>query len=354
MNGSGTTGRLARLDGLRGLAASGVLFYHLANWPALPVTLGWAAGWIFRSGWTLVDLFFVLSGYVFSHVYGVPGKLRETGAVAGFWTARIARLWPLHLTALALFALFAWGGRNNAPHLAMHAFMLQGFDPVAVLSFNAVSWSLTIEMLCYTVFCLAAWLDDRVLRYTAVLAVTGGGWWLALLGHPGGPWFQDIIPRGLLGFFMGHLLWRTRAQTARLPWPLLVGAMALGLRLDDGTISPLVPLGLLTWPAALLLALRLPLLESRAMLWLGERSFGIYMLHMLAIQAIDTLLPPRALGWSAFIAAQAGIVILTLIAAEGAYRWVEMPGRRQVRGALQRWYQRWRGAPLGRAPLPSQ
>lgn len=332
--------RLARLDGLRGLAAAGVLLYHLANWPGLPVRLGWAAGWIFRSGWTLVDLFFVLSGYVFAHVYGAPGQLQARGAVASFWVARIARLWPLHLFTLGLFALFAWGGGNNAPHLAAHALMLQGFDLMTARSFNTVSWSLTIEMLCYALFCIGARLGDRVLMWIAVLAVIGCGWWLTVAGSPGGPWFEEVIPRGAFGFFIGQLLWRTRDIGARIPGVVLVAAIVAGLMLDNGRISPLVPLGLLTWPGAIVLALRMPVMESRPMHWLGERSFGIYMVHMLAIHAIDGQWPPRTLGWTGFLAGQAAIVMLSLLAAELVYWWVEVPGRRLIRKAFASWRER--------------
>jgi peptidoglycan/LPS O-acetylase OafA/YrhL len=340
MNASDRGRRLARLDGLRGLAAAGVLLYHLANWPGLPVTLGWSAGWVFRSGWTLVDLFFVLSGYVLAHVYGAPGALRAPGAMTAFWGARIARLWPLHLFTLGLFALFAWGGGNSLPHLVAHAFMLQGLDPATARSFNSASWSLTIEMLCYGVFCLGAWLGDRPLMWVTVLAVVGCGWWLAVLGHPGGPWFGETLPRGMFGFFMGQLLWRTRDHGRRIPTMALVAAMTIGLWLDDGTISPVAPLGFLTWPAAVLLALRWPVMESRPMHWLGQRSFGIYMMHMLAIHAIDALRPPHALGWLGFLTGQTSIVVLTLLAAEASYWSLEMPGRRIIRAGFAAWHGR--------------
>ena len=341
--------RLTRLDGLRGLAALGVLVYHLANWPGLPVKLGWATGWVFRSGWTLVDLFFVLSGYVFAHVYGAPGQLQTPGALINFWGARVARLWPLHLATLALFAIFTWGGGNNAPHLLAHALMLQDYDLPTARSFNSVSWSLSIEMLCYFVFCLGARIGDRALMWITVLAVVGGGWWLGVLGHPGGPWFGEIIPRGLFGFFMGQLLWRGRAQCQHIPSLALVAAMALGLWLDNGRISPMVPLGFLAWPSAVLLALRLPVMDSRPVHWLGERSFGIYMVHLLAIHALDILWPPHALGWTAFLAEQAAIVGLALLGAEFAYHWVEMPGRRLIRTLVADWADR-----MGLSSTPPQ
>jgi len=330
----GTT-RLARLDGLRGVAAAGVLVYHSANWSGLATTPAWGLGWVFRSGWTFVDLFFVLSGYVFAHVYGAQGQLRGPGATTAFWVARVARLWPLHLVTLALFAIFGWGGANNAAHLMLHLFMLQGFDLAAIPCFNAVTWSLTIEMLCYALFCLSARAGDRALWWMTALAVLGGGGFLALLGHAdGGPWFAEIIPRGLFGFFTGQALWRYRDLCARIPLVTLWGALALGMWLDQGRISTLVPLGLLTWPAAVLLALRMPVMESRPFHWLGQRSFGIYMLHMLAIPVVHTLWPPAGLRGAAIVWSQLAIIALTLLAAEAAFWGVEMPGRRIIRASL--------------------
>lgn len=82
--------RLTRLDALRGLAAMGVVVYHMASWPHLHPVLIWPFHWLFGWGWTLVDLFFVLSGYVFAHVYGAPQQL----AVPARWQISGWRGWP--------------------------------------------------------------------------------------------------------------------------------------------------------------------------------------------------------------------------------------------------------------------
>ena len=130
LSGAATT-RLARLDGLRGLAACGVAFgYHGANMLApagLPNEL-WLAplAWLRSWGWTLVDLFFVLSGYIFAHVYLTAGSLTRPGGMADFAVARIARLWPLHLVLLLAMALIDFANPANTPgafvaHLAIVA-----------------------------------------------------------------------------------------------------------------------------------------------------------------------------------------------------------------------------------------
>jgi len=117
--------RLARLDGLRGLAALGVMLCHIAFYhpviAALPFRPGPVLGWIATSGWSLVDLFFVLSGYVFAHVYGAPGLLRRPGA-AGFWWGQAGSVIVVLLCADAAYRLVemparrairaAWAGRS--------------------------------------------------------------------------------------------------------------------------------------------------------------------------------------------------------------------------------------------------
>ena len=89
------------LDGLRGLAIGGVLASHfLGGWPRA------AAGdrafiAVVGLGWSGVDLFFVLSGFL------ITGILVDTLGAAGWWRAFLARrtlrIFPLYYLALALF-----------------------------------------------------------------------------------------------------------------------------------------------------------------------------------------------------------------------------------------------------------
>jgi peptidoglycan/LPS O-acetylase OafA/YrhL len=322
---------------LRGLAALGVFLHHMAFFCGdraadLPMIFAWPASWIMAWGWSLVDLFFVLSGYVFAHVYGAPGQLRRPGAIGDFWVSRFARLWPLHLVTLAVFALVGWGrGNNDLGHFIQNLLMLQGFDLDMVFSFNIPSWSLSIEMLAYALFALGARAGSRSLFCITVLAVAGGVAWLALLGYPRNMWHGEMIVRGLTGFFMGQLLWRGRKVVVRVPSLLLAVILATGLWLEKGGYNPLLPLSLLSWPAAVLLALRMPWLERGLFAWLGERSFGIYMVHLMVIDGVNALWPPHWLGGLGTVLSHVAIMLLTLACAECAYRRIEIPGRAAIR-----------------------
>ena len=84
---------LSALDGLRGLALLGVLFFH--------------AGGALRGGYLGVDLFFVLSGYLITSL--LLGEHAGAGRIAlwPFWVRRARRLFPALLALMPAIALYA-------------------------------------------------------------------------------------------------------------------------------------------------------------------------------------------------------------------------------------------------------
>jgi peptidoglycan/LPS O-acetylase OafA/YrhL len=343
--------RLKALDGLRGLAACVIAFvYHpllefdltVMARASAPVT------WLKEWGWTVVDLFFLISGYIFAHVYLSRGGIRRT-EMADFAVARIARLYPLHLLMLLLTAVVFAGATNNTwPAFVAHLFMMQAFVGEVSHTFDGPSWSISVEVVCYAVFVLAAVRGDRALR-----CVTGGAIVVALVhfavqGRGGGPWVGDGVPRGLLGFFLGQVLWRRRADLARVPTTLLVLGLAQGLCVDIGAVSSLLPVSLLAWPCALCLALRMPALASRPLLWLGDRSYAVYLIHFPILLAFAPSIAAARSGWAG-AAVTLGYAALVLLVSDLAYRLYEMPARDAVRSA----WKRLPGATAGAAREPA-
>ncbi len=333
--------RLARLDGLRAVAACMVSFgYHGAHlfrdgsFDGAGVLVGWVHLW----GWLFVDLFFVLSGYIFAHVYlSKPGTLAETQGLARFAAARFARLYPLHLVMLLVTAaLFAGRPENTLLAFGAHLLMLQAAVAPVAQTFVGPSWSLSVEVACYILFALGAASGPRALRL-----VTGGAIALALVmlvlnSAPVGTYARDNFPRGLLGFFIGQVLWHQRARLAAIPGWALALAVPAGLALPTGPLSPILPAALLAWPAALLLALRLNWLESRALCWLGDRSYAIYLIHMPLIDLAVRLTGKVGGGVGAVLLGHLALVVATLILADLAYRVVECPARRAIRAGFLR------------------
>lgn len=339
--------RLARLDGLRGVAACVVAFgYHardLFDWNAL-AAIGPVLGWFYNWGWTFVDLFFLISGYIFAHVY-LPGeRLVQPGAVRDFAVARIARLYPLHLVMLIVCAAAFWQApENTLLAFGAHLVMAQAFVEPVAKTFNWPAWSISIEVVCYVLFAIgAAGGRARMMRLTLAAAVTGA-LLIALVGKPGGPLASDLLSRGLLGFFTGQLLWHYRARLAMVPAWLLGALIVGGLVVMQGPYSVLLPLGLMVWPAALLLALRLPLLENRVMLWLGDRSYAIYLVHLPLIQIVVAQTGLLAGGAAFVLAVNLAFIAMVLALSELSFRLIEHPARTAIR---QAWQRRRRAGPL--------
>lgn len=79
--------KVPELDGLRGLAAVGVVLFH---W--FPTYTFWM--------WSFVDLFFVLSGFLISRII-IVGVTTQTFSLKNFWIRRILRIWPVYYLALS-------------------------------------------------------------------------------------------------------------------------------------------------------------------------------------------------------------------------------------------------------------
>jgi len=346
--------RLARLDGLRGIAACVVAGYHLQIffYNGLSDFFGGVAGWFFRWGWTFVDLFFLISGYIFAHVYRGGADLRTARQFGDFAVARVARLYPLHLTMLLIVAVLDWGRPENTfPIFLCHLFMLQGIVPGADSGFVGPSWSISVEILCYFLFALAAGSGKRAVTWVSVALVALIVAKLALLGLPGGPWGADYLIGGVLGFFIGQLMRQHRAILARVPTIVLVLTLATGATINVGSYSPLLPLDLLAWPSALLLVLRIRTFEARPLLWLGDRSYGIYLVHYPVLNLFFAALGKSHASWTGVIALYATFSIVVLALANVALHLVERPGRRAVRAA---WAKRYPVTALGGAVAPYQ
>ncbi|WP_066810348.1 acyltransferase family protein [Sphingomonas asaccharolytica] len=333
--------RLARLDGLRGIAACVVAGYHLQilYYNGLGDFYGGVAGWFFRWGWTFVDLFFLISGYIFAHVYIGGAGLRTARQLGDFAVARVARLYPLHLTMLLIVAVLDWGKpENTLPIFLCHLFMLQGLVPGADSGFVGPSWSISVEILCYFLFALAACSGRRTLTWISVALVALVVTKLAIFGLPGGPWGADCLIGGVLGFFIGQLLWQHREILARVPTIALALMLTIGVTINVGSYSPLLPFDLLAWPSALLLVLRIKTFEASPLRWLGDRSYGIYLVHYPVLNIFFAALGKSHASTTGVIALYAAFSIVVLVVANVVFHLVERPGRRAVRAAWAKRY----------------
>ncbi|MEY4984436.1 MAG: hypothetical protein RIR62_2702 [Pseudomonadota bacterium] len=289
---TGARARIDELESLRGIAALLVVFFHIPKWhPALDLPL-------VDNAYLMVELFFVLSGFV---IYGAyADRIRDAGALARFQFLRFARLYPVHLLfllvflgiegakALATARLGMAGGQdapfavNDARAFAENLFLVQALRPDPALTFNYPSWSISVEFWTYLVFgLLTLGLGARKDAGFALIALLS----LALLaaGATGG---MEPLLKCLGGFFLGALVARAMGRPRRLPLP--PPAPMAALMLAFLMLKPAGRFDILIFPLAAALVAALvavpagPMaraLRHRPLVRLGEVSYSLYMAH---------------------------------------------------------------------------
>ncbi|MGY1594152.1 acyltransferase family protein [Geodermatophilus sp. SYSU D00708] len=169
------------LTGLRAVAATWVVLFHLLAFSGPYLAPFGAVQAIVRSGWVGVELFFVLSGFVIALAYldrmGRRPRLRGTW---DFLVSRFARVWPAWAVVTVVMGAFVYGLRSRgldadviAPHpdadlpeLLRQLTMTQMWDRSALTgaSFVPPGWSISAEWTAYLAFPLLALLASRLQR----------------------------------------------------------------------------------------------------------------------------------------------------------------------------------------------
>ncbi len=358
-----TKPRLDQFTALRFFAALWVVSSHL--WPLAeePNRLQPVAKTLFHEGYAGVSFFFVLSGFILSHTYGV--RLAErTISRRKYLALRLARIGPLHwLTALpfAVAALIT-AAPAARPLIATKALvnlaLLHSWVPDSHWYFNLVgpSWSLSDEAFFYAAFAGLALLSTRRLGWgVAALAVgiTAMVGWRVAHGQGGiargdglslTHWLSYILPvTRLLDFTGGMLLHRWLARrdvggtmqelaalalllAAVLAFPAL--GMAEAWRMQLAYLPPM--LLVVAMFAGGKGAVSRVLARSTKLVLLGDASFALYLIHLPIITWVFAY-------WEAMddqpsvIAVAAGTTALCILLSVAVYRWVEKPLLRTTR-----------------------
>lgn len=282
--------RIDELESLRGIAALLVVFFHIPKWhPALDLA-------ILNNAYLMVELFFVLSGFVIYNAYGT--RIRDRAGLARFQFLRFARLYPVHLLFLLVFlgiesvkylaaTGLGMGTPNDAPFGVndLQAFvenltLVHALVPDHAMTFNYPSWSISVEFWTYLLFgLLTLALGPRKEAAFALLATLA----IAALvtGRTGG--FEPLA-KCIGGFFLGCLIAVAARRPLRLPPPAPVAAVMLAYL----ALKPAGQFDILIFPLSALLVLSLVAapsgiaartLRHRPLVRLGEWSYSLYMAH---------------------------------------------------------------------------
>ncbi|MEW9874051.1 acyltransferase family protein [Arthrobacter sp. HS15c] len=165
------SGRLAALDGLRTPAVMAVFLYHSAS--------GFMPG-----GWSGVDTFFALSGFVITLLLVKEHASRGSIRLGRFYVQRLARLWPALLivcvpvaAASVLLPSSGWGGQgSNALQGATYVMNIFRSGLVGVTTAGGAlghTWTLAVEEQFYLVWPLLLIVMLRLFALRTITIITG-------------------------------------------------------------------------------------------------------------------------------------------------------------------------------------
>lgn len=302
-------GHLLGLDGLRGIAAIGVVLLHLR-----PNHIFWM--------WSMVDLFFVISGLVITRLlFQIPAF--SPRVLWHFWMRRTLRIWPVYYLAMMLSvgiaSLLLFLGWSDTPPFNAGAWryllfvqLTELYDrsltlkDIGFILFFFPSWSLAVEEQFYLLWPLLIFVLRKrplAIAVVCVLVILSAIWArsagfnpMLLLTR------MDGLAMGALIAVFLHIGHDTR--TLRVPHSVLIASVFLGVALASPYLIEGYTSGreyrelFLTYPLAwvvfgfnlsfaslILLALHSPtgvltrFLEVRGLVYLGGLSFAIYMFH---------------------------------------------------------------------------
>lgn len=367
------TGEIKALTGLRIVAALWVVLFHFRPliWEASPRLQDDLAP-LLNAGAQGVDLFFILSGFVLTWNYlERMGPAWSTRATLHFLWLRLSRVWPVYLVTMhiaAVWIIFTLhvgtvpspdAEKLTAISYVRQLFMVQlWFEPFFDgTSWDGPAWSISAEWLAYllfglmilVIFRMATVTRARALLFLAFVASLPPTILLLASGHFYTPW--SWLPRIVAQFLAGALacaavrrlrLTDRSRRAAGYTAVLLTAAIVAILYYYDahpvnGMIDPGGVVNVLFMPLVVTLAVgvgSLPaLLSTRLLVYGGQISFSLYMVHELVHTAWNWVVAEYQLDFSKVVAK---VVVVALIAAAigGAallYHGVEEPARRWMR-----------------------
>ena len=356
---------IAPIDGLRAIAVCAVLLYHLG--------VNWIPG-----GFLGVDLFFVISGYVITRL--ILDSIYRSSALdlPEFFLSRARRLYPALIFMMvgstfiiALFAPeairrflgdipFALTGTNNWHLVAQHR---NYFETIGRPPLLQHTWSLGVEFQFYLlwplilIFALKYFGKKNLAKVALfIAAISGAALFIFSLTVDASSSSNKIshiyfgTDTHSIGLFLGSALavsWVPQNLSAVISQRAqdfvdgigvigLIGLFSTFLFIDESNpalyriafplagICGCAIITSLVHPASRFA----PLLSARWLIWIGERSYGIYLWHWVIFQVTRPSVDLAGAIW----AINAARILIVFALADISLRWVEIPIRRGIFG----------------------
>ena len=372
MSSKNSTGKIgvkhiSSIDGLRAIAVTAVVLYHLG--------ISWIPG-----GFLGVDLFFVISGYVITRL--ILDSINQSSALdlRSFYAARLRRIYPgfLFMVICTIIFIGVWAPEAIKRFLSDLPYALTGsinwllvarhqdyFEAVGRPPLLQHTWSLAVELQFYLIWpiilltVLKYFGKKNIARIALIIAMVSGTtlFFVSLqLDQSNAQQISHIYfgtDTHSLGLFLGSALavsWipqnlssdiEKRAQDVidGIGVVGLLGLISTFLFIDESNASlyriafPLAGIfGCLVLISLVHPASRFaPIISTAPFRWIGQRSYGIYIWHWVIFQVTRPSVDLSGQTWALYLAR----VLLVLALADISLRWVEIPFRQ---GLVQDWF----------------
>jgi peptidoglycan/LPS O-acetylase OafA/YrhL len=372
MSTKNTTGKvgvrhISSIDGLRAIAVTAVVLYHLG--------ISWIPG-----GFLGVDLFFVISGYVITRL--ILDSINQSSALdlRAFYAARLRRIYPgfIFMVICTIIFIGVWAPEAIKRFLSDLPYALTGtinwflvarhqdyFEAIGRPPLLQHTWSLAVELQFYLIWpiilltVLKYFGKKNIARIALLIAVISGVTLFLVslrLDQSNAQQISHIYfgtDTHSLGLFLGSALavsWipqNLSADIAKRAQDVidgigvvgLLGLIATFLFIDEANAGlyriafPLAGIfGCLVIISLVHPASRFaPLISSAPFRWVGQRSYGIYIWHWVIFQVTRPSVDLTGESWALYLAR----VLLVLALADISLRWVEIPFRQ---GVVQNWF----------------
>ena len=355
------------IDGLRALAVIAVMFYHLG--------FSWIPG-----GFLGVDLFFVISGYVITRL--LLDSIEQSGGLdlRGFYLARARRLLPalLFTVITTTIAIGIWAPDTIKRFISDLPFALTGtmnwwlvakeqdyFESIGRPPLLQHTWSLAVEAQFYLVWPLILYfilkkLGKNRIPFAALLIAAASGIALLIVSLSIDASNSSDVSHiyfgtdtHSIGLFLGAALavsWIPQNFTTNVSKKAqdfidgvgifgFIGILATFLLINESepTLYKIAfPLAAIFGAAIIMSVVHpasrfAPILENPVLIWIGQRSYAIYLWHWIIFQVTRPTVDLAGQTWALYSLR----ILIVFALADISLRYVEMPIRR---GAIKYWF----------------
>ncbi len=296
------------LTSLRFFFAFAVFLSHLTFVETDNKTWNWLKMNVFFEGYLGVGFFFILSGFVLALNYQNKINKPHEFSLKNFYINRVARIYPLHLLTFVIMLPYIFIENLWNPLIAsLNFFLLQSYIPIKeyYFSINNPSWSISTEFFFYLIFPFFVMMLFRY-KFTKFIPIISIPVIIFTIPHididyEKGIYYVNPIVRSL-DFLVGIILFN---EYRKFTYLLKNVNFIKGSFIEIGAFLVLILFfvfhddvnrayryGIYYWiPMALIIVsfaiekgIISKFLNHKYLIYLGEISFGFYMIHMVVIK----------------------------------------------------------------------